>query len=195
MPGIIRHALTAFAALATGAALSVHAGEIIVSPAPEAVDSAPSNAEIQKQRARAFRKERNAHPDNKGQTIILIPGDSDEGMLSPGRNSADSPAAEARQHAVEVRKPEAQRDATILLVPPQGLENETNAERAHDNRMKARAYSKQRGDRPLGVGRDGIPYVDCSDAGSVSGRIGDDTRSGNIVTIIRENRLIKARCL
>ena len=44
------------------------------------------------------------------------------------------------------------------------------------------------------MGADGIWVISCRANNNTAGRIGDDTRSGNIITVEVNGKLIKARC-
>jgi hypothetical protein len=81
-----------------------------------------------------------------------------------------------------------------LIVPGQEPGRvDTTRERLEENRAKARSYMK--GETPVGmVGQDGLMVVNCRDVDSVSGRIGDDTQSGSVISIFQNGKQVKVRC-
>ena len=82
----------------------------------------------------------------------------------------------------------------ILITPsPEYSKPTNNQEHLESNRYKAMGYMK--GDSQGVFGADGLLIVTCRDTGSVAGRIGDDSRSGNVInTIDSLGRQIKVRC-
>ncbi|MCK9283912.1 MAG: hypothetical protein M0P39_06475 [Rhodocyclaceae bacterium] len=196
------------------------AGEIIVVPQPES--GAASDASIQKDKARAYRKDKGEagstviitdqsspaeraraarkekeSAGHESSTIIILPQDEDEGLLSPERSAAGR-AMDNRARAKEYRRSaEPAGEGQIIVIPPagSGADVESAHERARENRLRARDYSKgDRGSPSAHIGVDGLPIIACKDTDNVAGRIGDDNLSGSVVTIFRDGKPIKVRC-
>lgn len=165
------------------------AGEIIVAPAPSSGKSSSEAATANRERARSYNK-----PDGTpapGTTVIIVPEEED-GLLSPrGGESLPSNRAKAREYQ---SGSDSRSQPQILIVPGRDpAKVEPSHERAEANRSKARSYMK--GETPVGVaGADGLPVVNCRDVDSVSGRIGDDTRSGGVISVFQNGRQVKVRC-
>lgn len=172
------------------------AGEIILGPvkAGNVVSSPPvgeANAGRSRKAARDYRKEQ-----VPAQEIVVVPAD-EEGVLSP--RQAPSGASENAARARATRQGDA---GSAVVLPPAGISDgaphadETPAATsARRNRAKASEY--RTGDRGTSVaikGSDNLPIVDCANAENVSGRIGDDTRSGSVITLIQGSNQIKVRC-
>ncbi|MDP1605858.1 MAG: hypothetical protein Q8L93_04315 [Rhodocyclaceae bacterium] len=129
-------------------------------------------------------------------TIILLPAEEDEGVLAP-RYRPDGRAADQRHKARQYREGVPPfgtpliGDGAIILLP-----EETTADRARENRARARAYVTDGNKLPIErMGSDGIPVIRCAlPASSVAGRIGDDTRAGSLFYIVQGNQRIKVRC-
>lgn len=160
-------------------------------PAPQPASDTSVSASRQKKAARDYRKEQTTAPE-----IVVIQED-EGGVLSP--RQAPSGASENAARA----RTERQGDSSgNVVLPPAGLPDatllpdETSAtQSARRNRAKALEYRK--GERGSGVaikGNDGLPIVDCSNVENVSGRIGDDTRSGSVITLIQGSNQVKVRC-
>jgi hypothetical protein len=77
-----------------------------------------------------------------------------------------------------------------------GNETPTTAERAQENRLRARSYVS--GDNTIvieRIGSDGIPIVACGKlVDNVAGRIGDDVQPGGVFVVVRDNKSFKVRC-
>ena len=164
------------------------AGEIIVSPSRDGGSgSAAAPSASNRDKARSYRQD--APPS--GTTVIIMP-DEDEGMLAP--RGGESLPSDRRSRAREYREtPDAPPPGQVIILPDQMLEDRALTPREQtlkSNRSKARSYMK--GESP--VGADGLPWVDCRDVGSTTGRIGDDTQSGSVITIIQNNKQVKVRC-
>ena len=68
---------------------------------------------------------------------------------------------------------------------------ESNArEGVTDNLSKARAYMKNSTSQRITE----LPVVSCNNVDNVTGRIGDDSQSGSIITIMVNGKQVKARC-
>ena len=44
------------------------------------------------------------------------------------------------------------------------------------------------------TGNDALPVVDCSNVDNVAGRIGDDTQSGSVITLMQGRNQVRVRC-
>ncbi len=167
--------------------------EIIVAPAGSnstagATKSAPSKAAENRDRARSYQTEAAPTP---GTTVIVVP-DGDEGVLAPRGNTN---MQDNRNKAREYQRGNTGVTAPQILVVPERHEAgvaETPRERVEENRSKARAYMK--GESPFGATGDKLPVVSCRDVENSSGRIGDDSQSGSVITIMRDGRPYKVRC-
>lgn len=115
------------------------------------------------------------------------------GILSPrGGAPSEAKAFENRNKA------RAYQQGGSYTTPPvlPGLIGEAQP-RSAEQRNRARAYVGTGNGQEIDlshVGKDGIPLVPCYDVDNVSGRIGDDTASGSLVFIVRNNQQIKVRC-
>jgi hypothetical protein len=63
-------------------------------------------------------------------------------------------------------------------------------EGASGNVSKARAYMKNSTSQRVAE----LPVVSCDNVNNVTGRIGDDSQSGSIITILVNGKQVKARC-
>lgn len=164
------------------------AGEIIMAPASNSGKNSSTTATDNREKARSYKSD---GTPATGKTVIIVPED-EEGLLAPrGGESLPSNRAKAREYQ---SGPDSHGQPQILIVPGRDpAKAETPREKAEANRSKARSYMK--GETPAGmVGADGLPVVNCRDVDSVSGRIGDDTQSGSIISIFQNGRQVKARC-
>ena len=59
-----------------------------------------------------------------------------------------------------------------------------------DNLSKARAYMKNSSSQRIPE----LPVVSCNNVDNVTGRIGDDSQSGSIITVMIKGKQVKARC-
>lgn len=89
--------------------------------------------------------------------------------------------------------------ANDLRSRARGYSQGVGPDAAHDSRARQHtkmATSSASGDNVdlSNVGRDGIPIVPCVAVGNVSGRIGDDSLSGQLVQVVRQGRQISVRC-
>lgn len=161
------------------------AGEIIMVPAGK---TGSETATENREKARAYRSDATATP---GTTVVIVPED-EEGVLSPrGGASLPTNRAKAREYRESTDAPG--RPQIFVLPGHDPAKPETTRERLEVNRSKAQSYMK--GETPVGkVGPDGLLVVNCLDAGSVSGRIGDDTYSGSVISVFQNGRQVKVRC-
>lgn len=164
------------------------AGEILVSPARSSGKSSSAASSENRDRARSYKKD---GAPAAGATVVIVPED-EEGLLSPrGVDALPETRAKAREYQggdMQGQPPQ------VLIVPGQESGRvDTTRERLEENRAKARSYMK--GETPVGmVGQDGLMVVNCRDVDSVSGRIGDDTQSGSVISIFQNGKQVKVRC-
>ena len=164
------------------------AGEIIVTPTGNSGKSSSMSATDNRERARSYKPDGAQAP---GTTVVIVPEEED-GLLSPrGGESAPANRAKAREYRTG---PDSHSLPQILTPPGRDPARvETPRERVEANRSKAHSYMK--GETPVGmVGADGLMLVNCRDVDSVSGRIGDDTQSGSVITLFQNGKQIKVRC-
>jgi len=167
------------------------AGEIVIFPPKNDAPSSETQATRLREAARAERKDQSPVTSS----VIIMP-EEDEGVLSPRRSTG---ASENRARARASRKDE---DATeiyspLILVPAPPVTSSvpSAAQSARTNRERAIEYRKGDHDHPHSSNaKDGLPIIDCEANGNVSGRIGDDTRSGNVVTLIQDRQQVRVRC-
>lgn len=176
------------------------AGEIILGPvkaggsnAQSAVD-AKSSASRQKKAARDYRKEQ----DTAAPELLVVP-EEEAGILSPRQAPSGSGASENAARARAARQEES---GNTVVLPSTGgdavphAEESAAATSARRNRAKAAEYrTNDRGGSGVAIkGNSSLPIVDCSNVDNVSGRIGDDTRSGSVITLIQGSNQVKVRC-
>ena len=182
------------------------AGEIVVVPSGGAARNSATGASESRKKARSSRNDPSATTTT---TIIVVP-EEEEGVLSPsGMGAPPDNRAKARDYS---RGSDSGSPATVLILPdnaPDGTE--TARDSLEKNRSKARRYSE--GDTGNGggnggkagtyvkvgtsvgvVGPDGVVIFVCDDTNNIAGHIGDDTRSGNVFSIVINGNLVKARC-
>lgn len=147
----------------------------------------PSNRD----KARAYQSEGSPPAST---TVIVVPNE-DDGLFAPrGGESLPANRAKAREYQIG---PDSHSQPQIVITPERDASvPETSRERLEDNRSKARSYMK--GGTPAGlvgrVGADKLPLVNCLDVDNVSGRIGDDTQSGSVISIFQDGKPVKVRC-
>lgn len=122
--------------------------------------------------------------------------DESIGILQPrGGSPAEERAYENRSRA---RANQQSGDgAATPYTPGSTIFEPGNGPKSTEQRNKARAYTSTGNGHDIdlsNVGRDGLPIVPCQRVDNVSGRIGDDTVSGSIVFLIRNQQQIKVRC-
>lgn len=182
------------------------AGEIIVVPSAGAQKNSATSASESARRARAARNDPSA---TAPATIIIVP--EEEGVLSPpGVSAPPDNRVKARDYSRGVNS----NGSTTVLILPDGVSDgaeTTRGEILERNRSKARQYSDGDIDGNKGnggktgtivkmgtsvgaVGSDGVIVFVCDDTNNVAGRVGDDTKSGNVFSVVINGRLTKARC-
>lgn len=194
---ILRHLKAGLTLCAFLGASLAQAGEIVILPSGN--ETATSEREATRLRESA-RAERKGQSPVETESVLIIP-EEDAGILSPRYNSS---AAENSDRARAYRK-ESNGSAVITIVPlanvPGAPASSSASQHARSNRERAIEYRK--GERTLTLGSanggnvistDGLPVIDCQSAENVSGRIGDDTRSGNVIILIQDRQQVKVRC-
>lgn len=73
----------------------------------------------------------------------------------------------------------------IILSPEQAA-----SEGASDNLSKARAYMKNNSSERVSE----LPVVICGGTSNITGSIGDDSQSGNIITVLVKGKPVRVRC-
>ena len=195
---ILRHLKAGLTLCAFLGASLAQAGEIVILPSGN--ETATSEREATRLRESA-RAERKGQSPVETESVLIIP-EEDAGILSPRYNSS---AAENSARARAYRK-ENDGSAVGIIVPLVNVPDvsasspaQSASQHARSNRERAIEYRK--GERPLGsanggnvISTDGLPVIDCQSAENVSGRIGDDTRSGNVIILIQDRQQVKVRC-
>lgn len=178
------------------------AGEIIVVPSAGAQKNSATSASESARKARAARNDPSA---TAPATIIIVP--EEEGVLSPpGVSTPPDNRVKAKDYS---RGVSSNGSTTVLILPdgvPDGAET-SRGEILERNRSKARQYSDgdignggktgtivKMGTSVGAVGSDGVIVFVCDDTNNVAGRVGDDTKSGNVFSVVINGRLTKARC-
>lgn len=183
------------------------AGEIIVVPSVGAQKNSATSASENARKARAARNDPSA---TAPATIIIVP-EEEEGVLSPpGVSAPPDNRVKAKDYSRGVNP----NSSTTVLILPDGVADGTETSRGESlerNRSKARQYSDGDVDGNRGnggkagtivkmgtsvgaVGSDGVIVFVCDDTNNVAGRVGDDTKSGNVFSVVINGRLTKARC-
>ncbi len=168
------------------------AGEILLTPPASpgsASNSASSRATDNRERAKSYQSE-STRPSTTGTTVIIVP-EGEDGMLSP----RGAPLPDNRSKARDYQRGSNTGTAPLILMTPERRDAgapETPREKLEENRSKARTYMK--GESPFGATGDKIPVVSCRDVENSTGRIGDDSQSGSVITIMRDGRAYKVRC-
>ena len=136
-------------------------------------------------------------------TIQVI--QDNESYMSPGTSSAPP---DNRRKAREYLQ---DNSTQILVIPKVGTETPSttggNRENASRNLNKARRYAQDQDDGPTNtgkfvqigtsmgvVGKDGVIDIVCDGVNNNAGRIGDDSKSGSMFTIMVAGKPALARC-
>jgi len=124
-----------------------------------------------------------------GVAVDLNGGES----IFPQHGDDSLPNAKAR----ELRNNAKERESNSIILPQGGV-NDVNVlppdaaarEGVAANLSKARAYMKNSTSQRVSE----LPVVLCDNVANVTGRIGDDSQSGSIITIMINGKQVKARC-
>lgn len=176
------------------------AGEIVILPSP---GNQATSSEREASRLReAARAERKGQIPAETAPVLIIP-EEEAGVLSPRQ----TPSAAENIDRARARRKESNGSGTAIVVPlvevpvaPPSSPAESAQQHARRNRERAIEY--RNGERPSGLatnpGRasssENLPLIDCQAVDNVSGRIGDDTSSGNIIILVRDRQQIRVRC-
>lgn len=146
------------------------------------------SATDQRGRARAYQNE------SPSPTVVIVP-EEDGGMFTPRTGSWEGRSSDNRMRARSYQQ-EDSRIGSNLSRPADSNEQENTADKASENRARARAFSLSNSNNSAIVryAQDGTPLVSCADVNNSAGRIGDDLIPGATVYIVKGNKQIKARC-
>lgn len=154
-------------------------------------------------KAREYIRDNGSAPVPTSPTIILVP--EDDVMAPRGVGQPPDNRSKARDY-IRDNGPSGHSPGVILLEKPAG-----NAESSRSNldrtMNKARSYTDKNhvgGSKPgttvqygsaVGVvGADGVIVFACGDINNSAGRIGDDSQSGNLLSVVINGKLVPARC-
>jgi hypothetical protein len=190
-----------------GVASGLHVlGEIVVpdgssSRSQNSRSTSPTAAET---RSHARAALLNAEASAESSPTIQVIQD-EESYMTPGTSSAPPDnRRKAREYSQD-------NPTQILVTPKWGTENPSatggNKENASRNLNKARRYSQDQDDGPTNtgkfvqigtsmgvVGKDGVIEIVCDGVNNNAGRIGDDSKSGSMFTIMVAGKPAIARC-
>lgn len=99
-------------------------------------------------------------------------------------------------NAHELRTNAKERESNTVILPTGGVNNgilppdAAAREGVADNVSKARAYMENTTSQRITE----LPVVSCENVNNVTGRIGDDSQSGSIITIMINGKQVRARC-
>ena len=141
-------------------------------------------------KAKAYQESTSGSP-----AIVVIPEEEEEGLLGP-RRQPETGASQNRAKANQYRQGQGSAQIPIPTTQDSGTAGASTAERAQENRAKARSYISTDNTVVIErIGSDGIPIVSCGKLiANVAGRIGDDMQPGGIFFIMRDNKPFKVRC-
>ena len=185
---------TSCLSLLTGAlllsAVGVVKAEIVTPAQQDSVQKARKPAAEARGKAKAYQESASGSP-----TIIVIPEEEEEGLLGP-RRQPESGAAQNRAKASQYRQGQGTAQVPIPSSQDPQSPGASTAERAQENRLKARSYVSTDNTVVIErIGSDGIPIVSCNKlVSNVAGRIGDDMQPGGVFFIMRDNKPFKVRC-
>jgi hypothetical protein len=137
----------------------------------------------------------------------LIGANEEEGFMLPGRSSAPP---DNRARAKEYIQNESDANKLIIITQP-GAESSGDAnsskENASRNANKAKRYLQDQPEEATStgknfqfgastgvMGKDGVIVMPCDGVNNNVGLIGDDSKSGNLFSVIVNGRSVPARC-
>lgn len=172
----------------SGSALQL--AEIVVPTKEDSGKKASKSAADVRGKAKGYQESGSA-----GATIIVVPEEEEEGLLSP-RRQPESRASENRARARQYQQGQGAAQIPLPITKDAGNSGATSAERAQENRARARSYVSTDNTVVIErIGSDGIPIVACGKLiDNVAGRIGDDMQPGGVFFIMRDNKPFKVRC-
>jgi len=164
--------------------------EIVVPTQQDSGQKTKKSAAESRGKAKAYQESTSGSP-----TIIVIPEEEEEGLLGP-RRQPESGASQNRAKASQYRQGQGSAQVPIPPTQESGNTGASTAERAQENRLKARSYVSTDNSVVIErIGSDGIPIVSCNKlVANVAGRIGDDMQPGGVFFIMRDNKPFKVRC-
>ncbi|BAO31350.1 hypothetical protein [Sulfuritalea hydrogenivorans] len=160
--------------------------EIVVPAQPDSGQKARKSAAEARVKAKAYQESESGSP-----AIVVIP-EEEEGLLGP-RRQPESGASQNRAKARLYQQGQTPAQVPVPTIPGTGT---STADRAQDNRAKARSYVATDNTVVIErIGADGIPIVSCGKlVSNVAGHIGDDMQPGSVFFIMRDNKPFKVRC-
>lgn len=141
-------------------------------------------------KAKAYKESGSGSP-----AIVVMPEEEGEGLLGP-RRQPESGASQNRAKARQYQQGQPAAQVPVPGVQDSVSQGPSTAERAQENRAKARSYVSSDNTVVIErIGSDGIPIVSCGKlVSNVAGRIGDDMQPGSVFFIMRDNKPFKVRC-
>lgn len=165
--------------------------EIVVPTQPDSGKKTAKSAAEVRSKAKAYQESAPGTP-----AIIVVPEEEEEeGLLGP-RRQPESGASQNRTRARQYQQGQGSAKIPVPLTSEPGVQGATTAERAQENRARARSYVSTDNSVVIErIGSDGIPIVACGKlVANVAGRIGDDMQPGGVFFIMRDNKPFKVRC-
>lgn len=164
--------------------------EIVVPTQPDSAQKTRKSATEARSKAKAYTESGSGTP-----VIVVVPEEEEEGLLGP-RRQVESGASQNRAKARQYQQGQTPAQATIPGTLDSAGATPGTADRAKENRAKARSYVSTDNTVVIErIGADGIPIVACGKlVSNDAGRIGDDMQPGSIFFIMRDNKPFKVRC-
>ena len=172
---MIRNGRTIIALALCGYAFLVSAGEIVLDKVTRA-----HHASEQRVHAKEYVPDTGAVSG----VVSIVPGDEGDSLFP--QHGADSLPEDGGSRGNAHSTVGEREGIQIESVPAVGV----SRAKVDENLSKARAYMKNNSSQAVIT----LPVVNCEDVNNVSGRIGDDTLSGSVITIIQNGKQVKARC-
>ncbi len=176
------------------------ASEIVVTPLGGSTQGSASGASRNRQKAQSA-----AHVGT-APTPVMIVTEEEDGVLTPAQMGA--PADNRDKARSYSRETGAGHPATLQIITDNAVDGTDSArDNLERNRNKARRYAEgasgsntkagtyiKVGPSTGVVGADGVVVFACEETNNIAGRIGDDTQSGNLFSVVVNGKMIKARC-
>ncbi len=116
----------------------------------------------------------------------VLMNDSEEDIFP---QHGDDSVLDEKAHAM--REGAKNRQSNGAAVPDKEFRNGADfSDSAAANVSKARAYMKNPASRRIAE----LPVVSCDNVNNVTGRIGDDSQSGSVITVWQNGKQVQARC-
>jgi len=126
-------------------------------------------------------------------SAVYVQQPDDEGLF-PQHGDDSLPDGKAREQKNSAKQHQSNEGALSVRDINDGLLDQNSELAAREalagNVSKARAYMKNRTGQRVAD----LPVVLCDDVANVNGRIGDDSRSGSIITVLQNGKPVRARC-